>query len=58
MFDMLRIYLQTVMETCICQFLHLPRVEFRCKLQEKLHRVTGPLEESTCQYFLSGKSKM
>ena len=23
--------------------LHLPRVELRCKLQEKLHRVTGPL---------------
>ena len=23
--------------------LHLLRVELRCKLQEKLHRVTGPL---------------
>ena len=23
--------------------LHLPRVELRCKLQEKLHRVSGPL---------------
>ena len=23
--------------------LHLPRVELHCKLQEKLHRVTGPL---------------
>ena len=23
--------------------LHLPRVELRCKLQEKLHRVTEPL---------------
>ena len=23
--------------------LHLPRVELRCKLQEKLHRVTWPL---------------
>ena len=23
--------------------LHLPRVELRCKLQEELHRVTGPL---------------
>ena len=23
--------------------LHLPKVELRCKLQEKLHRVTGPL---------------
>ena len=22
---------------------HLPSVELRCKLQEKLHRVTGPL---------------
>ena len=22
--------------------LHLPRVELHCKLQEKLHRVTGP----------------
>ena len=26
--------------------LHLPRVELRCKLQEKLHRVTGPLGEN------------
>ena len=24
--------------------LHLPKVELRCKLQEKLHHVTGPLE--------------
>ena len=24
--------------------LHLPRVELHCKLQEKLHRVTGSLE--------------
>ena len=23
--------------------LHLPRVELRCKLQEKFHRVTEPL---------------
>ena len=23
--------------------LHLSRIELRCKLQEKLHRVTGPL---------------
>ena len=23
--------------------LHVPRVELHCKLQEKLHRVTGPL---------------
>ena len=23
--------------------LHLPRVELHCKLQERLHRVTGPL---------------
>ena len=23
--------------------LHLPRVELHCKLQEKLHRVSGPL---------------
>ena len=26
------------------QILHLPRVELHCKLQEKLHRVTRPLE--------------
>ena len=25
--------------------LHLPRVELHCKLQEKLHRVTGPLRK-------------
>ena len=24
--------------------LHLPRVELHCKLQEKLHRVTGPYD--------------
>ena len=24
-------------------FLHFPKLELRCKLQEKLHRVTGPL---------------
>ena len=23
--------------------LHLPRIELHCKLQERLHRVTGPL---------------
>ena len=27
--------------------LHLLRVELRCKLQEKLHRVTGPLRTVT-----------
>ena len=27
--------------------LHLPRVELHCKLQEKLHRVTGPLMSVT-----------
>ena len=26
--------------------LHLLRVELRCKLQEKLHRVTGPLKKT------------
>ena len=30
--------------------LHPLRVELRCKLQEKLHRVTGPL---ACFFFLS-----
>ena len=34
----------TVMETCIFLILHLPGVELRSKLQEKLHRVTGPLD--------------
>ena len=29
--------------------LHLLRVELRCKLQEKLHRVTGPLKN--LKYF-------
>ena len=33
------------METCICQFYDFQlRVETRCKLQEKLHRVPGPIE--------------
>ena len=30
--------------------LHLPRVELHCKLQEKLHRVTGPLENIKFQF--------
>ena len=29
-------------QTFVTNFLHLLRVELRCKLQEKLHRVTGP----------------
>ena len=31
------------METCICQFYIPPRVQLHCKVQEKLHRVTGAL---------------
>ena len=30
-------------ENLYLPILHLPRVELHCKLQEKLHRVTGPL---------------
>ena len=45
MFGMLKIYWQTVMETCICQF-YISQVELHFKLQEKLHCVTGPLEMS------------
>ena len=30
--------------------LHFPRVELRCKLQEKLHRVSGPLPNNV-QHF-------
>ena len=26
--------------------LHLPRVELHCKLQEKLHRMTGPQQKA------------
>ena len=28
--------------------LHCPRVELHCKLQEKLHRMTGPLTAENC----------
>ena len=35
--------------------LHLPRVELHCKLQEKLHRVTGPLEHITFACFQGGR---
>ena len=31
--------------------LHLPRVELRCKLQVKLHRVTGPLVQGINFYL-------
>ena len=30
-------------ENVYLPILHLPKVELHCKLQEKLHRVTGPL---------------
>ena len=40
---MLKIYWQTVMENLYLPILHLPKVEQHCKLQEKSHRVTGPL---------------
>ena len=35
--------------------LHLPRVELRFKLQEKLHRVTGPLKSVfiSCEFSIS-----
>ena len=40
MFDMLRIYQQTVIETCMyLPILHRPSVKLRLKLQGKLHRV-------------------
>ena len=32
--------------------LHLSRVELHCKLQEKLHRVTWPLECSYAKFLL------
>lgn len=31
--------------------LHLPREELRCKLQEKLHRVAGPLPGASENYI-------
>ena len=42
MFGMLKIYQQTDRNLYL-PILHLPRVELHCKLQEKFHRVTGPL---------------
>ena len=38
--------------------LHLPRVELHCKLQEKLHRVTGPqrlINSAQCDELYRGK---
>ena len=34
--------------------LHLLRVELRCKLQEKLHRVTGPLHSLKRHRLVAG----
>ena len=36
--------------------LHLPRVELHCKLQEKLHGVTGPLDALELRYYLQKDS--
>ena len=40
-------YVKNILANCdgnvYLPILHLPRVELHCKLQEKLHRVTGPL---------------
>ena len=42
------LYVKNIMANCdgnmYLPILHLPRVELHCKLQEKLHCVTGPLE--------------
>ena len=39
-------YIKNILANCdgnmYLPILHLPRVELHCKLQEKLHRVTGP----------------
>ena len=41
-------YVKNRLENCdgnlYLPILHLARVELHCKLQEKLHRMTGPLE--------------
>ena len=41
-------YVKNILANCdgnlYLPILHLPRVELHCKLQEKLHRVTGPLD--------------
>ena len=40
-------YVKNILANCdgnlYLPIFHLPSVELRCKLQEKLHRVTGPL---------------
>ena len=42
-------YVKNILANCdgnmYLPILHLPRVELHCKLREKFHRVTGPLEE-------------
>ena len=41
-------YVKNILANCdenmYFTILHLSRVELHCKLQEKLHRVTGPLQ--------------
>ena len=37
-------YMANFNEDAYLPILHLSRVELRCKLQEKLHRVTAPLD--------------
>ena len=41
------LYVENIVANCdgnmYLPILHLPRVELHCKLHEKLHRVTGPL---------------
>ena len=38
--------------------LHLSRVELHCKLQEKLHRVTWPLELRRAKLFFSHQTEV
>ena len=49
-------YVKNILANCgvniYLPILHLPRVELHCKLQEKLHRVTGPLDIKSTLYGL------
>jgi hypothetical protein len=38
------------------EILHLSRVELHCKLQEKLHRVTWPLEVTSYMLFATSSN--
>ena len=54
-------YVKNILANCdgnlYLPILHLQRVELRCKLQERLHRVTGPLIVVDFQIIVLGSER-